>query len=226
LKYILQTSFIALAMTVAFVASRDLAAADATISVSLTEFAVAPSASSAGPGVITFNVSNNGAIIHDFHVIQSNLAPDSLPVDPNTAQVDLAQVNEVSATQVIQSGGSDSTAPTLSAGAYVLICNVPGHYGGGMYAGFTIQQAPSNTPTGGGGGPTPSDGTGGNGGTGGTDDGGTGGTDGGTGGAADAPATGYGPGEERSANAWWLALPAMATVLFFGALAFRVRTSR
>jgi uncharacterized cupredoxin-like copper-binding protein len=211
----------AIALGASLLAPAAPASADATISVSLTDYAVTPSASSAAPGTITFNVSNDAPIIHDFHVIQTNLAPGSLPVDPNLAQVDLTQVNEVASTSTIQPGASDSTAPDLSAASYVLICNLPGHYEAGMYTGFTVAQAPAATntpPDNNNGGPTPSDGSG----TpvpGGTDDGGTGG-------AVDSPPTGYGPDRTDSPNSWLYALPLAGLTLAFGLAALRRSRAR
>jgi uncharacterized cupredoxin-like copper-binding protein len=225
-------TLIALLMSVSLLGSSTPASADATVAVSMTEFAVSPSVSSVAPGTITFNVSNNGAIIHDLHVIQTDLPPDQLPVDSGTGQVDTAQVPDVASTGIIQGGGSDSTSQDLPIASYVLICNVPSHYEAGMYAGFQVQPAaaPTNTPAGNGGSGNgdPTDdgtgGTGGNGGTGGTDDGGTGGT----GGDVDSPTTGYGPNEQsNSMTSWLLVVPVAGAVLFFGCAAFaRSRRAR
>lgn len=190
-------------------------AADATIAVSLDEFSVAPSPNSATPGVITFNVSNDGAIIHDFHVIQTNLSPGGLPVDQSTAQVDFTQVNVVSSTGTIQGGSSDSTAPNLSAANYVLICNLPGHYEGGMYAAFTVAQAPASTATTAPGQPSATLAPGETA----VPDGIDGGTDGTGGGGVDSPVTGYGPDGSGSSNEWLFVLPLTALALAFGALA-------
>jgi uncharacterized cupredoxin-like copper-binding protein len=38
----------------------------------------------------------------------------------------------------IEGGSTQSLTVNLDAGSYVLICNLPGHYGQGMLAGFTV----------------------------------------------------------------------------------------
>jgi len=39
-------------------------------------------------------------------------------------------------------GASANLSLTLPAGHYVLLCNLPGHYAGGMSTHFTVGQAP------------------------------------------------------------------------------------
>jgi uncharacterized cupredoxin-like copper-binding protein len=207
----------ALFITASLVATPKHASADATISVSLDEFSVSASPASAPPGTNTFNVSNNGAILHDFYVIQTNLAPGSLPVDQNTAAVDLAQLNVIAQTQDVQPGGSDSTSASMAAGSYVLICNLPSHYEAGMYRGFSVAQAPANTSTPVPGQPTATLAPGETPGAVPTD---------GTGGAVDGPTTGYGPSSSGSSGGPWLLAAGLAAfAVTLGGLALR-RISR
>ena len=116
----------------------ETATATATeISVELDDFSVAPDPSSTSHGEITFAVQNTSSTPHDFVVIRTDLAPDALPVEG--AAVDESQLDVVLRIDDIAGGESSSEAAELDPGSYVLICNVPGHYGLGMTAELTIE---------------------------------------------------------------------------------------
>ncbi len=81
-------------------------------------------------------MDNRGpALAHQFKVIQTDLAHDALPVLGD--QVDEAAVDVVFALETFESGRFGRT--TLTAGSYVLICNLSTHYEQGMSAAFTIE---------------------------------------------------------------------------------------
>jgi uncharacterized cupredoxin-like copper-binding protein len=113
--------------------------AQTTIGVSLREFSLGLSAGSAPSGTVTFNVSNDGTIPHDFWVIRSDLAADGLPVNPATYLVDESQVNVVAKQPPLATEDSAQLPANLAAGRYVLICNVATHYETGMRVAFTVQ---------------------------------------------------------------------------------------
>jgi len=112
------------------------AAVQAELDVTLAEFSVTVAAETSAGGV-QFNVANEGAVPHNLRVARSDLAPDALPIAAGI--VDEAQVDVVASVPDIAGGASDSTTATLEAGAYVLFCNVPGHYQLGMHAPLTVQ---------------------------------------------------------------------------------------
>ncbi len=112
------------------------------IQVTLTEdpdFMVDVEPTSASAGSLTFGVNNTGSILHNLRVIKSDLAPDKLPLDDSGLQVDEAQVDVASSVPELDPGTSQQLSADLEAGAYVLICNVAGHYEGGMHTAFTVQ---------------------------------------------------------------------------------------
>ena len=113
--------------------------AGTTIAVSLREFSLALAAGTALSGLVTFSLSNDGTIPHDFAVIMTDLAPDALPVDPATYQVRLSGLNLVRFQPPFGSGASVQVPVDLPAGNYVLICNVASHYQAGMRVGFVVQ---------------------------------------------------------------------------------------
>ncbi len=115
-------------------------ATETSVDVSLSEFAVEPSVESVPAGTVTFNVSSDGAIFHNFRVIKTDLAPDALPVDDATFMADEAQVDVVGrGADQLDPGDTEEVTVDLEAGSYVLICNVPTHYGVGMTVAFTAE---------------------------------------------------------------------------------------
>lgn len=113
------------------------AAAASSVGVTLTEWALDPADSSVAAGEVTFAVTNDGAVPHEFAVIRTDSDPTALPVAAGA--VDESGLDVVGRTGLIEGGASESVTFTLSAGSYVLICNVPAHYGLGMAAAFTVQ---------------------------------------------------------------------------------------
>jgi hypothetical protein len=115
------------------------------VKVSLMEYRVVPSPESAPAGSVTFNVENIGTATHEFVVIQTDLAPESLPVAAD-GSVDEAGAG-IQVIDEIEDMEADATADLsvdLEAGAYVLLCNVVeeadglSHYQEGMYSAFEV----------------------------------------------------------------------------------------
>lgn len=120
-------------------AATEAAAAETSVNVSLTEFAVEPSDESVPAGTVTFNVSSDGGIFHNFKVVATVLAPDALPTDDATFAVDEDQLDVVASTADLDPGDAEELTIELDAGDYVLICNIPTHYGAGMTVAFTVE---------------------------------------------------------------------------------------
>jgi uncharacterized cupredoxin-like copper-binding protein len=118
-----------------------------TIDVTLQEFAVIPAQESAPAGSITFQVENTGPDeVHEFVVIQTDLAPDALPTDENGAVEEGAEgVEVIDEIEDIPVGETQSVTVDLEAGSYVLICNIwdeeeeEAHYTMGMRTAFTVE---------------------------------------------------------------------------------------
>lgn len=111
--------------------------AAATVQVALREWAVDPDTDSAPAGTIEFEAANEGTQPHEFVVIRTDQAPDELPVDAGAvAEGELTVVGEI---EQFEADTTQSGQFELESGSYVLICNIPGHYQQGMYAGFTVE---------------------------------------------------------------------------------------
>lgn len=118
-----------------------LVSADGEIGVELTEAppSVTASSNTTAAGATTFQVANVGAIAHELVVIRTDLAADALPVTGDT--VDLSALDVVADSDEFAAGTGGTVTADLLEGSYVLICNVPGHYGLGMRTALTVSGA-------------------------------------------------------------------------------------
>ncbi len=133
------------------------ATAQTVVGVDLTEAppSVTPSVATVAAGSVTFEAENVGGIQHELVVIRTDLAADALPQSGDT--VDVSGLDVLGDTDAIDSGASEALTVDLAAGNYVLICNVPGHYGLGMRTAFTVTAADAGSGSGSGSGaPAPS----------------------------------------------------------------------
>ena len=125
-------------------ASSQAAAGATTIDVTLQEWSVVPSATSAQAGEVTFAVTNDGpADIHEFVVLKTDLDPGDLPVDEHGAVTEDGEgIEVVDEIEDIPVGESQELSVTLEAGNYVLLCNIydpdedEAHYTMGMRTAF------------------------------------------------------------------------------------------
>jgi uncharacterized cupredoxin-like copper-binding protein len=100
------------------------------------DFAITLDTTSVASGNVTFNISNEGPSEHEFVVIQSELAPDALPVKDGEVEED--KVEAVGEQESIAPSTTATLTLDLDAGSYVVICNLPGHYEQGMHTGLTV----------------------------------------------------------------------------------------
>ncbi|MEZ4552459.1 MAG: sulfocyanin-like copper-binding protein [Dehalococcoidia bacterium] len=107
------------------------------IDVTEDEFTIDLSDDTADAGEVTFSIENEGAIVHNFVIVDTDEAADSLLLDG--AEVDLDALTVVDRTEDIPAGESADLTADLSPGRYVLICNVIGHYQAGMHVEFEVE---------------------------------------------------------------------------------------
>ena len=116
------------------------------VSVTLQEFAVGTDPSSVSPGSVTFNIENKGPDdTHEFVVIRTDLDPTALPTDEDGAVDETgAGIEVVDEVEEIPVGDTPTLTVDLTAGSYVLICNIfdesenEAHYQEGMRTGLTV----------------------------------------------------------------------------------------
>jgi uncharacterized cupredoxin-like copper-binding protein len=117
------------------------------VDITLQEYAIIPGAASTPAGSVTFNVTNKGPDeVHEFVVIQTDLAPDALPTGKD-GSVDEEGEGVVPQGEVedVAVGDTPTLTLDLTAGSYVFICNIvdtdtgESHYQQGMRVGFTVE---------------------------------------------------------------------------------------
>jgi len=131
--------FFVISVVATIVAACGAQAAPSTINVSLSTFALKPSSSTAKAGSITFHVKNDAAdLVHEFVIVKTDTAADKLPLAADNKTVDESQFTPVDEIEDIEPGKGGDLVVTLAAGHYVLLCNVEGHFTGGMHADLTV----------------------------------------------------------------------------------------
>lgn len=127
---------------VAAACSSVAAAPPKSVTATQSEFKIDLGSAKAATGSVTFAIKNSGTIVHEFVVMKSDLAPDKLPTTAegkvDEASTELTHVDEV---ENIAAGAPAELTVDLAPGKYVLICNLPGHYAGGMHAGLEVVAA-------------------------------------------------------------------------------------
>ena len=126
--------------------SPSTAGAGTTVLVTLQEWAVVPTSTSAGAGAVTFQVTNTGPEdVHEFVVLKTDLDPAALPTDANGAVTeDTTGITVVDEIEDIPVGQTQELTVTLEAGKYVLLCNIydetekEAHYTMGMRIPFDV----------------------------------------------------------------------------------------
>jgi uncharacterized cupredoxin-like copper-binding protein len=129
-----------LAIAAALVVSCTAAVAPAnggTVNATLTEMKIAVDRNSIPAGPVTFVVKNNGTVVHELVVIQTDVAQDKLPADAAQAGK-VVETGNLGETGDVNAGESKTFTVTLPAGHYVLMCNQVAHYAGGMHMAFTV----------------------------------------------------------------------------------------
>jgi uncharacterized cupredoxin-like copper-binding protein len=82
---------------------------------------------------MTFAVSNQGALAHEFVIARSDLPAGKQPLKGGKANVRaLRKIAGVGPSQTRQ------LAVKLAKGKYVLLCNLLGHYKAGQFAAFRV----------------------------------------------------------------------------------------
>jgi uncharacterized cupredoxin-like copper-binding protein len=128
-------------------ASPGAPAGGTSVTVALSEWSVAPTPDRVPAGDVTFDVTNDGPEDpHEFVVLRTDLDFASLPTDANGAVTeDVEGIEVVDEVEDIPVGETQELMTTLTAGTYVLLCNIydeaeqEAHYQMGMRIPFTVE---------------------------------------------------------------------------------------
>jgi uncharacterized cupredoxin-like copper-binding protein len=110
--------------------------ASGDVTVTMKDFSIEATPGTFAAGNVSFAIHNAGPSAHEFVIIRSDDAPDALPVENGEIPED--QIDLVDEAEDIAPGTDTSLNANLTAGSYVLVCNLPSHYGAGMHAAFTV----------------------------------------------------------------------------------------
>lgn len=109
---------------------------DGTIVTTERDFGIDLEETSTPAGSVTFDITNDGPSTHELVVFRTDLAQDSLPVDGAiVTEDDLDLVDEA---EDIAPGAVATITVDLEPGAYLVVCNIEGHYTAGMHAALTV----------------------------------------------------------------------------------------
>lgn len=109
---------------------------EATVAVTLVDDAVVLEPATVPAASIRFEATNEGTMTHEFEIFAGATTTD-LPVESNVAITEgLELVDEV---EDVVPGATASLTVDLEPGAYLVICNLPGHFAAGMSALLTVE---------------------------------------------------------------------------------------
>jgi len=103
------------------------------------EFKIALDTAKLAAGQESLSIKNDGKITHEFVVVRTDFAAEALPTGSDGGvdeeATDVSHIDEV---EDILAGSTGSLTVSLPAGKYVVFCNLPGHYKGGMHAAIEV----------------------------------------------------------------------------------------
>jgi uncharacterized cupredoxin-like copper-binding protein len=104
----------------------------------MTDFKFAPDNVTVVAGKVPITQKNEGGVKHEFVLLKTDKAADSFAVKGGEINEEAAGTN-VGEIEDVVPGKSKSKTFDLKPGKYVFVCNLPGHYAGGMYGSMTVQ---------------------------------------------------------------------------------------
>jgi uncharacterized cupredoxin-like copper-binding protein len=114
--------------------------------VTLKDFWTETDATTSPGGMVTFRVTNEGKATHEFVVVRTDLPADALPLGPDGLSVSEDAVELIDELPEVPSGSTVDLSLALEPGAYVIFCNLEGHYLSGMRDPVLITDGQSPDP--------------------------------------------------------------------------------
>lgn len=99
------------------------------------DYRIRSSVTTVSAGTVTFNVHSKGPSTHELAVFETTRPADQMPLGTDGMRIDEDSplLREAGELDQIDIGESETFVLRLSPGTYVLVCNMEGHYLGGMY---------------------------------------------------------------------------------------------
>ena len=115
------------------------------VDVSLHDFRIDTARTEMPSGTVTLVVHNRAPATHEFVVVRTDLAPNLLPIAADGLSVDEEKVRNAGEVSDVRAGTTETLTLRLPPGRYVLICNLEGHYLGGMHHSLIVGGASGAT---------------------------------------------------------------------------------
>ncbi len=116
--------------------------APGVVPVVLNQWSVTPTTTTFTAGSVSFTVTNQGTIPHEFVVLRTKTQAADIPV--KSFEGEAARINEdtagtnVGETGDMEAGATKTLTVNLKPGHYVFFCNLPAHYQMGMHVDVTV----------------------------------------------------------------------------------------
>ncbi|CAN5433817.1 hypothetical protein BH10ACT2_BH10ACT2_07780 [soil metagenome] len=114
------------------------APAGPVVKVHVKEFTLTSDKSEVPAGKITIEGTNDGTIEHEIIIFKTDIAEGELPIVDGRVPEDDPALTVVDEVSEFEAGTTSSGTFDLAAGRYLLICNIPAHYGQGMHTVLTV----------------------------------------------------------------------------------------
>ena len=100
----------------------------------LEDYRIRSSVTTVSAGTVTFNVYSRGPSTHELAVFETIRPADQLPMGSDGLRIDedSSLLREAGELEQVDIGETETFALRLTPGTYVLVCNMEGHYLGGM----------------------------------------------------------------------------------------------
>jgi uncharacterized cupredoxin-like copper-binding protein len=114
--------------------------AGATVPATLKDYRILSSVTAVPAGVVSFHLHNRGPSTHQFGVFATDQPADGLPLGEDGLTIDWQSplLRPVGGLAQIDIGQSETLVLRLPPGRYVLVCNMEGHYLGGMHLALVV----------------------------------------------------------------------------------------
>jgi uncharacterized cupredoxin-like copper-binding protein len=112
------------------------------VTVKMGDFFFDPKDATAEAGSVTVSAPNAGKVEHELVLFKSDDDPASLPVSGGGVDEEALEkqgAELVGEIEGVQPGQTKDASFDLTAGKYVMFCNLPAHYEQGMYGSFTVK---------------------------------------------------------------------------------------
>ena len=110
-----------------------------TVTGSIKEWEVDVDAGGAMAGPVTFTISNEGSIEHEFLVVKTDIPDGEIPVVDDKFSEEGEGIEVIDEIEGFGKGETGTLTVDLKPGSYQLVCNIATHYAAGMHTTFVVK---------------------------------------------------------------------------------------